>query len=319
MFLRKELLIFAFWFLPFAVFAESTEWSNVGLRIEIREVLLPIGPTRLPYVIAVQQDGPAFYAGVQPGDVVSFLKCGKWNINFIDNLSNSGTYFRNYTSVGNQNFKDAYHVNSYCQTERGALISTVIPPGDARLTNELKVFRTAKPGSGAWLSDKNEIATNLSNARASESNVHTELRNRAEAELRKSPCSYDVSNPYNLAAMPPIIREMSAAAAAAGRGEENLLFWRDVVQLLCDEERNGKLPSFESALFRMSWGRLDPCKYDPNVDYSNVPLDPDRRERRYSRTEYESVKDFDYMLKVLLNDDQRKCFNDLIRNPGAGK
>lgn len=311
MFLRKILLILVCLCLSRTSIAAAFNWSAVGLRVVIREVLLPVGPTQLPYVVAVQEDGPAFYAGIQPGDAVSFLKCGYWNLNFIDNIRNGGTYFPSYSEVSRQEFSKYTDVDSLCKPDHEGLISVAIPSTDKRRLKKMISFRTDVKGAGKWLDTKAEITDLLGSALATKNKLYAELLSRAEKELLASPCSYDVSNPYDLAAMPPIIRDITAA----DKGNSNIdpVYWRDVVQLMCDEERRGKLPSFESALVRMSKGWLDPCEYDRNVDYSNVPLNPARRERRYSRTEYEALTDFEYMLVALLSGKQRKCFYDLVR------
>jgi hypothetical protein len=312
MFVRKTFLIVVCLCLSPVSIATTFDWSAVGLRVAVREILLPIGPTRLPYVVAVQEGGPAFYAGVQPGDAVSFLKCGSWNLNFIENVRNGGAYFPSYSAVNSQEFSEYTDVDSLCKPEREGLISVAIPSADKRRLKRMIEFRTDMKGTGKWLDTKAEVTDILGSARATKNKLHAELLGRAEKELLASPCSYDVSNPYDLTKMPPIIREITAAEG--GSGTIDPMYWRDVVQMMCDEERRGKLPSFESALVRMSKGWLNPCEYDGGVNYGNLPLNPERRERRYSRTEYESLTDFNYMLVALLNDTQRKCFYDLVRS-----
>lgn len=297
------------------------DWFSLGLRIVAREVTFSSRKAVVPVVYSVREKGPAYFAGLQPGDAVSFLKCGPWKFNFIDQDRIGVSYFPSYSSARqtNTDLPFAMRVPVHCTGELDALFSLAIPAGDGRKLAQFIGAQTDDDLQGAWISDKQSINAGRQVAHDDLRTRYDGLRRSAFAEVRKSPCSYDVSNPYDLRAMPAIVRELASLRASMGEGQENLLYWRDVVVTYCDEERNGRLPSFEAALNMISRGKLDPCAYDPKVDYSTMPEDPSKLDRRYSRTEYDQSIDFSYFLKKLSTQTQRQCFYEILRAQFTGK
>jgi hypothetical protein len=293
--------------------AASQDWETVGVRVAPREVVTQEGPRMLPYVIAVQDQSPAFFAGVEPGDVISFLRCGRWTWNYIDNEPYGTTYYRTHSSVGATDTGNlrADTKQACSRFDLGGLISVSRPENAAKLPPEFLEFRTAAPKSGQWLTSKATVVSAASDARVAQGGLLADLHSRAATELRKSPCSYDVSNAYNTASMPPLIQQMVQAARSAG-GQEDVLFWRDAMWGYCSDEKNGPLPSFETAVWLMSTGHLKPCDFDPAKDY-RFTLDYEKRQRPISWNEYERMKDLDYMLRR--NDaTQHECFFEAVRN-----
>ncbi len=294
-------------------FAASEDWETIGLRISPREVVTPEGPRVLPYVVAVREQSPAFFAGVQPGDAVSFLRCGNWTWNFIDNLRNGTTYYRTHESVGATDAgmldRRATARDACSRTDLGGLISVSRLEGQARIRQFME-FRTASATAGRWLTSQATVVSAAASARSAQMSSLSELRARAATELRVSPCSYPVENAHDIPSMPPLIQEIVNAARAAGM-QEDVLFWRDVMWGYCSDEKNGPLPSFETAVYLMSTGHLKPCDYDPNVDY-RFTLDYDKRQRPISWNEYDRMKDLDYMFGR--NDTtQHECFFKAVR------
>jgi hypothetical protein len=297
---------------PSLAFAAPTEWETVGLRLSAREVVTQEGPRALPYVIAVQERGPAFFAGVEPGDVVSFIRCGNWTWNYIDNLRTGSKFYRTHSSVGSTELPGVtLEAKDRCSSpDLGGLISISRAENEARPSGEFLEFRTATATGGRWLTNKVEVVASVGAARTAQSNVLAQLHASAPTELRKSPCSYDVGNAYDTKSMPPIVQEIIAAARASGT-EADVLFWRDAVWAYCSDEKNGSLPSFETAVYLMSTGALKPCSYDPSHDYRGH-LDYAKRVRPYSWTEYERMKDLGYMF-ARLDETQRACFYKAVR------
>jgi hypothetical protein len=267
----------------------------------------------LPYVVAVQEQSPAYFAGVLPGDVISFIRCGRWTWNYIDRSPTGTTFYRSHAGVGTADIPNVVeNALRNCDPGLGGLLSVSTGPGETRQINEFIEFRTAAPGAGRWLTAKAEVVATIGAARAAQTDALTQLRARASSELRRSPCSYDVSNAYDLKAMPPLVQQMAAASRAAG-GEEDTMFWRDVVWTFCSDEQNGPLPSFETAVFLMSKGSLKPCDFDPKKNYAAIDLDYDRRQRTFSWNEYNSLMSLEYMFGRLLDDAQRACFYGVVR------
>ena len=300
---------------PSLALAASQDWETVGVRVAPREVVTQEGPRVLPYVIAVQDQSPAFFAGVEPGDVISFLRCGRWTWNYIDNEATGTTYYRSHSSVG---ASDAGKPNPYVDTRQacsrfdlGGLISVSRLENAAKSPPEFLEFRTAAPKSGQWLTSKAMVASSATESRAAQGGLLADLHARAATELRKSPCSYDVSNAYNTASMPPLIQQIVKAAQSAGV-QEDVLFWRDAMWGYCSDEQNGPLPSFETAVWLMSTSHLKPCDFDAAKDY-RFTLDYEKRQRPISWNEYERMKDLDYMFRR--NDaTQHACFFKAVRN-----
>ena len=298
------------------------EWAAVGLRVAVRDITLPVGQVLLPYVVSVQDKGPAFYAGVQPGDAVTFLGCGNWYHNFVDQRGSRWTYYQYHSASRHAGIPRGLKlpVQKFCRVGVSSTISVAVPQGDSRRLAKLVEMRTSGNNGGSWLVDKNAFGAGLQMARTDVNSRYQEMRQHALSELRKSPCSYDVSNPYDLEAMPPIIGEMVQLRTQLGLGEEFLPYWADVVRTYCDESRNGgPLPSFEVALIKISRGDLNPCAYDPHIDYSAAQENPNKLERRYSRTEYDTMVNFDYFLKRLATPAMQQCFFDLVRSRLTGK
>lgn len=305
--------VLAAWMTSSAPSAIPVDWASIGLRVAGREVVTQEGPRRLPFVVAVQEQSPAYFAGVLPGDVISFIRCGSWTWNYIDRSRTGTTFYRSHTSVGAADIPGiAENALSYCNPGLGGLLSISREPGDTRQINEFIEFRTAAGGAGRWFNTKAEVVATIGAARATQADALTQLRARAATDLRRSPCSYDVSNAYDLKAMPPLVQQMAAASRAVGR-EEDTMFWRDVVWAFCSEEQNGPLPSFETAVFLMSKGSLKPCEFDPKKNYAAIELDYERRQRTFSWNEYNSLKSLEYMFGRLLDDAQRACFYNVVR------
>lgn len=307
-------LLFAFLLqAPSAPSAATLDWTTIGLRVAIREVVTQEGPRRMPLVVAVQESGPAFHGGVQVGDAVAFLRCGSWTFNYIDRARTGTTYYRSYISVGTADLQPTTDERAVaCSAELGGLISISRAPGDTRAIGQFMEIRTVSAGGGAWLHTKEKVASSQSDVRRGSADSLVKLRAQAATELRNRPCSYDVSNPYNLRAMPPVVQQVAATAAAAGI-KEDLTFWRDVIDVYCSDERSGKLPSFETAILLMIRGALKPCDYRNGVEYAAIEVDYDRRQRPFSRREYDYYKDLDYLFGTLPDEAQRACLFRAIR------
>jgi hypothetical protein len=296
------------------------DWAILGLLIEVRQITFQDKTVALPYVVSVRDKGAAFFGGIYPGDVITFLKCGAWSYNFIDRQSHGVSHFPTYIGVGGDGTEDTHilSVANRCTRDRTTLITVATPESEKRTLRRF-VELQASNGGGEWLTDRTMIESESKNEKEELSARYNELRQRAFAELRSKPCSYDVSNPYDLKAMPPIIREFAEMKVRFAGTEEHLPYWRDVIVAYCDEERNGKLPSLETALLRITRGELDPCTYDPSRDYTVQPEDPDRLQRRYSRRDYNHEIGFEYYLKALATPVQRQCFFEIMRAKLLGK
>lgn len=302
--------------------AVPVEWPAIGLRITMREVSFDGHTAQLPYVEAVRENGPAYFAGLLPGDVVKVVNCGRSALDYLEAQVGLGRDGRNrptaqsapgvYTSAGPpvRNERFALMPAQACAADRTALIQVMVPSGDQAPARQSQL-RGAE-GSGAWLSDKVALVDLARQSRVRAEAHYKELRKRAFAELRNNPCRYDSGVAYDLKALPPIIGDIARARANLG-GEEDLPYWRDVVQGYCEDERSGPLPSFETAVFQIGRGAMDPCSYDPKIDYTQVVEDADTRSRRFSRLDYESVGSVAYFLGKLAKPGQRKCMLDLIR------
>lgn len=300
--------------LPSLARAATEDWDTVGVRVAPREVVTQEGPRVLPYVVAVQDQSPAFFAGVVPGDVISFLRCGRWTWNYIDDQPYGTTYYRSHSSVGASDARSltqkADTRGACSRSDLGGLISVSRLESETKATQEFLEFRTAAPKAGQWLTSKAMVTSSASDSRAAQAGILADLHARAATELRNSPCAYDLDNAYDMASKPPLIQEMVKAARAAG-GQEDVLFWRDAMWGYCSDEKNGPLPSFETAVWLMSTGHLKPCDYDPSKDY-RFKLDYEKRQRPISWNEYERMKDLNYMFRT--NDAaQHACFFKAVR------
>jgi hypothetical protein len=293
------------------------DWPALGLRVVMREVQFADFSVPLPFVLAVRENGGAFYTGVQPGDAIVSLHCGQRGGDYVELQRPGNRAEAVYRGIGSAVKNESLIVEPAQYCAGGGMIRVTVAMPSAETRKLLYRLPPADEG-GAWISDKQVAAQKLEAAQAAIEVAYRDARNRAFEELRANPCAHAGMSPHDTRSMPPVLRQLAVSRLRVGI-EADMSYWRDIVLVYCDESKNGKLPSFETAIYQIGRGALDPCTYDPKVDYTQIEENPEKRTRRYARWEYEDANSVRYFLGKLATPETRQCLIDLLRAQVTGK
>jgi hypothetical protein len=267
-------------------------------------------------VEAVQEKGPAWVAGMAPGDLI-FRVGSTSSVNARSIFNLASTRYQRGSEMG---------VSVYYRYAGSGAPKCVSPlPGTC--TKEMTILM-GDPGSGTWVAavpvhdGPNEspwpgrrALPGFTESHESAKQQYTDLRKRDLQLVGSKGCK---TTPQEVEQMAGELKMAAAAAGLTGQGDQVIL--SNSRASACENAKGGGLSSFEGALYAMTDARrLNPCTYDPAADYSNVLNDPEYAQFQNARS-YNSgaIRRLEIYLDRAAPA-QRACFLDLIQATLTGR
>lgn len=274
----------------------------VGLKI--RDVPYVIqGETRLvPVVVAVQENGTAFLAGISPGDVIGWAEYKDW----------PGSY-ELARFVFDDHRNDKY---------RSLTLRVYFPvDGSLRLGQETYNLDYISSDKAIWI---NTVPKHTSAARAALPELvearltlksdFDNLHNDTMRALESSPCSM---------VGPTISSRVTRLVTLARLLKQNYSYLEKLTELsetACTNSREGEISNNE-LIVRLFTGnrRLDPCSYDATKNYRETinDLSYSAKINLLSKKEYDEALGRRVALVYYLRDEEpkkRECMLDLLKS-----
>ena len=235
-------------------------------------------------IVAIQRNGPAFAAGLKPGDVIG--AAGRDMYPAPDSLQ-----------------------SIVARTGAGSRVDLAIV-GDAR--GALASIRHVSVGvanerAGEWIRTASEPAlSNRPESLAEAARRHEAARAAAlEAVQKGNPCSVSDEQLQRLAS------EAIDWAVRANRSDNTLTVdLRQAAMRACSAQRSGGLPAFEARIFAITGGTIQACGYNKNADYASIE-DAVRRQT--------SLEDYDGLIEARIahylrraSSQEKACFLKIL-------
>ncbi|MBK8464856.1 MAG: hypothetical protein IPL32_03415 [Chloracidobacterium sp.] len=266
---------------------------------------------RLPKVTAVQEGSPAYYAGVVPGDVIESAYDVRDNYLYTTSISS------NTLASGISNY--------FSRQGKKIWFSVLYDIEGSKFAGDT-IFNVAlmESNSDRWISDS---PTHTAQTRAGLPGVqeaNTSAKQKYEG-LKKESYAKIISNPCKISEsqIGGIVRQLkaleSAAADSADKFNMQLGEWENLekqlnetAQAVCENSKDGGLTKLEFVLMGIALGKIQPCSYTPNTDYSSIYTDVDYV-RFFSRRAYD--RNIANRLGLSgMPEKQQDCFFKLIVN-----
>ena len=268
-------------------------------------------PERLPKVTAVQEGSPAYYAGVVPGDVIESAYDMRDNYLYTTTISSSTL---------------ASAISSYFSRQGKKIWFSVLYDIEGSKSVGDKIFNVAlmQSSSDRWITDTpphtgqtrgSLPGVKVANIRAKQK--YEALKKESFAKILSNPCKISESQ------IGGIVRHLKELESAAAESEDKFNMelgeWQNLekqfnetAQSACENSKDGGLTKLEFVLMGIALGKIEPCSYNPNTDYSSIYTDVDYV-RFFSRRAYD--KNFANRLGLPgMPEKQQECFFKLIAN-----
>ncbi len=247
-----------------------------GAAREIPLAGLKVAPTTwrgatLPRVVAVRQGGPAFKAGLQPGDVITEAdnrSLARSPPGFIDKI------FAGMVRPGMTfQFSWEYPLSggTPAQPGRGAASVALEAPTDSPwITTPL-----AHAANETWAGSRTQLP-GIADAQLAAKKRFDDLYAQDVKAILANPCAKvderSLGEPLVALALAASLPLTDYGFELAGLGHR-----------ACENQRNGSLPDFEATVIAMHWKHIDPCRYSPSTDYT---AELDKARLRIGKGEY---------------------------------
>ena len=300
------------------VAAAAVEIPEIGLRVE--SVMFTANPKADPQrspagrafelskVVAVLQGGPAYDAGIAPGDVIRAV--GSTANLRPDIMARFVT--QRYRPGQQLGLRVSYEIEGGEREERTIQMTVRAPVAAASWITAVPKHMTRKRGE----------VPGLPEYRAKRRAQYQDKRREALATLAKRGCQIEVAEVDELGAN---LKTLAEGAGMGDQGDQAVL--RQSRRSACENAAagvsggssggggggSGGLGDFEKALWSMTDARrLDPCSYSPSNDYSQVFADPAYQgfQNPLNYNEGGRARYMVYMNRV--EEEQKECFLNVI-------
>ena len=294
------------------------ELPLMGLRVRNTSLTLsPAGslrerqPPTLPIVTAVLEHGPAYEAGIVPGDII--YKIGRWPSLPVEGLRQTiAQYYRAEADM------DVWLYYRFAGVGPPKCLG--FTPGLCSLeaTVHLRQFSSSRwiqtvpvhdgPNVSPWGGRRS--LPGFADAQVEAKNSYHDLLKKDLEFLAGNGCQ---TTDADLQRMIAAVKNVSVSAGLGDQGDDYLL--ANTRASACSNARTGGLPLFEGALYAMTDARrLDPCRFDRNADYSSVLNNADYAQFQ-NRPSYDdgALRRFENYIGHRADQTQKACFLDLIQ------
>lgn len=237
--------------------------ANIEFPQRRKEELKDSTYTRTQTVVAaVQERGPAFLAGVMPGDVIFSLRPNhaSWNGSWINESASSFVK----SAEMNIRFNATNVLGVYYEVADSPYVETTfitLPPD-------------GKNARGKWIEEApvhrkgaRYVPPAVREASASAKSRHLDYEKEVVATIRNNPCGVNASQ---IGEMTKRLNELALMGGVAGQERNRKQQLTEAAEAICQNSRDGGLTRFESVIVAISLRRLDPCEYSPDKDYSDL-------------------------------------------------
>lgn len=286
------------------------ELPLMGLRVRNTSFVLNRQPLTLPVVTAVLEHGPAYEAGIVPGDII--YKIGRWPSLAAEGVRQTiAQYYRaeadmavwvHYRYSGPGPPKCLSPVSNLCSLEATVHLRQ-FPP--ARWIQTVPVHDG--PNESPWAGRRS--IPGFAGSKVDAEKTYQDLREKDLQFLSRNGCQ---TTDADLQRMVAALKRASVSAGMSDQGDEYV--FANTRASACNNSRTGGLPPFEGALYAITDARrLDPCRLDRNADYSAVLNDPAYAQFQ-NRPSYDSAALSRFQNYIRHAEPaQKACFLDLIQ------
>jgi hypothetical protein len=222
-------------------------------------------------IVAVRQGGPAFRAGLQPGDEILEFDFGDGkDIHGAPDLLKNAVATRARPGVPMM-VHYQYVFSGEAPVSRRAPVSGA---GGLNRSANFEHVTPQAPGDGPWIETQiqHTYAGTVTRPRAQLPGVDDALAGSQKRfdELYDARVKVIMADPCGMIEKAEKLGdELTALAKANNLPDKDYGFiLTRTSQTECANKRYGPLPDFEATVVAMHWKEIDPCKYDPAANYS---------------------------------------------------
>ncbi|HZG51285.1 MAG TPA: hypothetical protein VEZ40_04035 [Pyrinomonadaceae bacterium] len=213
-------------------------------------------------VVAVQEGGPAFLAGVVPGDIIWSLRPNHaaWNGSWIN--ENAASFAK--SAEMNIRFNAINVLGLYYEVADSPYVETthITLPSDGKNARGKWITEAPVHGKGArFVLPAVREAGTLAKTR------YFDYEKEVVATIRNSPCRVDASQIEDMTKRLQDLATLSGTPRVEHNRKQHLT---QAAEAICQNSRDGGLTRFESGLVAISLRLIDPCEYSLDKDYSEL-------------------------------------------------